>query len=124
MMAGKKEDLPADVLTVIYHCHNCGGKDTYGRDYFTQVGTPSNCQSCGTPYIQEDRIPRLESDTSDDLDAKKATLMARRGVVVDAKPKPIDPQEIKRQRVNELRAELDQLEKGDEDHGKEIRLGP
>lgn len=120
-----KETLPNDTVSVIYHCHVCHAKNTYGRDYFSDVGTPDKCLSCGTPYLQEDRIPRLDKDTPEDLESKRDALLGRRGVPVVPRPKPADPDEIKRQRISELDAELRRLKnEGVKPNDQGPKLGP
>ncbi len=104
-----KIKLPKEVVSIIYHCHQCGGKHTFGRDYFEELDIPELCPGCGTPFIQEDRYSRLEADTSEDLDAKKRDLLRKRGVLPD-EPKPQDPNEIKERRMRALRDELARLE--------------
>jgi hypothetical protein len=102
--------LSADVVAVVYYCHACQGKHTYGRDYFTGTGkAPETCPNCSTPFVQEDRVLRVEADTSETLDAKRRDLFAKRGNALPSRPKPDDPKEIKRQRIQTLEAELQRL---------------
>lgn len=118
-----KETLPAEVVSIVYHCHVCKSKHTFGRDYFSDVGTPDKCGTCDTPLIQEDRITRNENDTADDMSMKKDDLLRKRGENVPVREKPDDPEAMKRQRIRELREEADRLERGDRG-GNGVRLGP
>lgn len=103
-------DLPADLVAVVYYCHACDGKHTYGRDYMAETGSfPDACPNCSTPFIQEDRVARVEADSPASLEAKKLDVFAKRGNALPVVRKPDDPQEIRKQRIRNLEAELDRL---------------
>ncbi|MGI5288019.1 hypothetical protein ACQEVF_32405 [Nonomuraea polychroma] len=115
--------LPADLVAVVYFCHVCEGKHTYGRDYVTETGgLPTACPNCSTPFVQEDRVLRVEADTFEGLEAKKRDLFAKRGRALPGRPKPDDPKEIKKQRIHGLEEELRRLRGGEDSPG--VRLGP
>lgn len=115
--------LPANVVAVIYHCHVCGSKHTYGRDYFTEVGVPAACTTCETPLIQDDRIPRLETDTPDQLSMKRDDLFRKRGLAVPVREKPKTAEDMKRHRIKELEDQIKML-KGEMPDVPRVRLGP
>lgn len=103
-------DLPADLVAVVYYCHACGGKHTYGRDYMADTGSfPDACPACSTAFVQDDRVARVEADSPEVLEAKKLDLFAKRGQALPVEAKPDDPQEIREQRVRVLEAELNKL---------------
>lgn len=112
--ANKRDDLPADLVSVIYLCSRCGGKHTYGADYFVEIGVPERCPNCGDPFDQGDQIHRYEEDTPDDLLMKRDAVHHRRGNLVPTSTKPQDPGVIKAQRIKDLEREIVQL-KGDQE---------
>ncbi len=115
--------LPGNVEAIVYYCHACKSKSTFGRDYFTQVGTPDKCGTCGTPFLQEDRITRLKTDTFDDLSMKRDDLFRKRGENIPVREKPQSPEEIKQQRIKDLENEIKRL-KGETPDVPGVRLGP
>lgn len=120
-------DVPADAVAVIYYCHVCKGKHTFGPDYFTEVGTPDKCPNCGTSFEQRDKILRTSEDTDDQLDEKRDNLHRRRGEKIPKRERPADPEATKKARVKELRDEIDRLEGRDPKQPKDpkgIKLGP
>lgn len=117
----KKADLDPDLDTIIYLCHNCGGKHTYGVDYFTEVGVPDKCPNCGTPFVQDDQIPRFKTDSDEDLRMKRDDLRRKRGEDVPIMDKPEDPEKIKQAEIERLENEIKKL-KGQSVPG--IKLGP
>lgn len=116
--------MPADTLTVIYYCHVCKGKHTFGLEYFTEVGTPDTCPNCNTHFEQGDKILRTPEDTEDDLDHKRDELRRKRGEKVKIKERPADPAETKRARIKELEDEVKRLKGEDPKEPSGIRLGP
>jgi len=117
-------DVPADTVSVIYHCPVCSGKHTFGTDFFTEVGEPDACPNCGTKFEQADKILRKPEDTDDDLENKRTDLLRKRGQKIPEREKPTDAKEIKRQRVKELQDEIDRLEGRDPKEPNAIKLGP
>lgn len=106
-------ELPADLVAVIYYCSSCDGKHTYGRDYFAETGkAPHSCPNCSASFDQEERVLRIESDDVAELEAKKHDLYARRGRALPDRPKPDDPDAVRRQRIRTLEDELDRLRDG------------
>lgn len=118
---GSEADLPAGLVSVIYYCPVCRGKHTYGADYFVQVGVPEACPNCGTVFDQNDQVHAFETDTADDLLVKRDDLRRQRGEKVPMIEKPLDPADVKSQRIKDLEQEIAKL-KGDDVKGP--RLGP
>lgn len=116
-----KNDLPAGLVSVIYFCLNCGGKSTYGSDYFVEVGAPAACPACSTPFVQNDQIHRYDDESDDLLRMKRDDLHRARGEKVPADTKPDSPEAIKQARIAELDEEIKRL-KGESVPG--IKLGP
>ncbi|MFI9552656.1 hypothetical protein [Nonomuraea endophytica] len=110
MMKDQPAKLPADLVAVVYFCAGCGGKHTFGSDYFAESGKdPETCPGCGAALKSEDRVLRVVADDEVQMEAKKTDLFARRGQALPSRPKPADPGELRRQRVRELEKELENL---------------
>lgn len=121
----KKSDVPQGLISVIYNCAQCGGKHTFGTEFFDdpQNKLSDNCPNCGNPYDHEDQIQRLATDTNEDLLMKRDDLRRKRGEKIPVIEKPIDPEEVKRLQIKALRDQADRMERG-EDSKRGIRLGP
>lgn len=117
----KASDLPKGLVAVSYWCTNCGGKHTYGGDYFVEVGAPTACPNCGHAFDQDDQVHRYDKDTDEDMRMKRDDLYRKRGERVPTVAKPDDPDALKAQRIKDLEQEIDRL-KGEDVPG--IRLGP
>ncbi len=116
-----KNDLPTGLVSVIYFCLNCGGKSTYGSDYFTEANPPTACPNCGAVFVQDDQIHRYDDESDDLLRMKRDDLHRARGEKVLADTKPDSPEAIKQARIAELDEEIKRL-KGESAPG--IKLGP
>jgi DNA-directed RNA polymerase subunit RPC12/RpoP len=116
-----KGELPAGLVSVIYLCSNCGAKNTYGADYFVEVGIPPKCPNCDHPYEQDDQIQRVEADSDEDLLMARDDLRRKRGEDVPVVEKPEDPEKIKQAEIERLENEIKKL-KGQNVPG--IKLGP
>lgn len=105
-----KLDLPADLVSVVYFCPACQGKHTFGAEYFATVGKdPEECPGCSAQLKPEDRVLRVLADDEARLEEKKTSLFARRGQALPTRPKPADPDDLRKQRVRELERELEGL---------------
>jgi DNA-directed RNA polymerase subunit RPC12/RpoP len=109
-----KNDLPTGLVSVVYFCSNCGGKHTYGADFFTDVGAPATCPNCSTPFDQDDQVQRYDDEDDDKIRMKRDDLHRKRGEAVPKSIKPDDPEKIKAQRIKDLEREIVQL-KGDQE---------
>lgn len=117
-----KADLPDGLVSVVYFCATCRGKHTFGADYFVEVGPPAECPNDGTSFDQADQIHRYDDEDDEKIKMKRDDLYLRRGEMVPPKPKPEDPEAIKRNRIEELNREILRL-KGETPSG-DIVLGP
>lgn len=106
----KAADLPVDLVAVIYYCHACDGKHTFGRDFMAETGAyPDACPACGAVFVQDDRVARVEADAPEDLEARKRDLFAKRGRALPVERKPDNPEEIRTRRIRTLEDELGRL---------------
>lgn len=121
----KKADVPQGLVSVIYLCAQCGGKHTFGAEFFDNPANklPDVCPNCADPFDHEDQVQRSETDTTEDLQMRMDDLRRKRGETVPNRAKPEDPEEVKRLQIKALRDQADQLERGD-DSKRGIRLGP
>ncbi|WP_157251134.1 hypothetical protein [Nonomuraea typhae] len=110
MSKAQPPGLPVDLVSAVYFCPGCGGKHTFGAAFFAETGqNPDVCPGCGAALTPDDRMFHVEADTEAELAQKKAALFARRDQALPATPKPADPEELKRQRIHNLEAELARL---------------
>lgn len=116
-----KSDLPAGLVSVIYFCLNCGGKHTYGADYFVDVGAPSVCPNCGTAFEQDDQVQHYDDESDEVIRMKRDDLHRKRGELVPVDAKPDSPEALKKARIDQLEDEIQRL-KGEKPSG--IVLGP
>lgn len=119
----KKSDLPAGLISIVYFCTNCKAKNTYGGDYFVEVGVPDKCPNCSTSYVQDDQVARFDDEDDETFLMKRDDLRRKRGEEVPVEAKPDSPEEIKQARIEQLAREIRKL-KGEEDQTPGIRLGP
>ncbi len=116
-----KNDLPDGLVAVIYFCPVCGGKHTYGSDYFVQVGNPTACPNCATNFVQNDQVHHYDDESDDTLRMKRDDLHRARGEKIPIETKPDSPEKIKQARIADLENEILAL-KGQ--GGLGIKLGP
>lgn len=116
-----KSDLPTGLVSVAYFCSNCGGKHTYGADYFTEFKPPATCPNCGNAFDQEDQVQRYDDEDDDKIRMKRDDLHRKRGEAVPKDVKPDDPEKIRQARIDDLQNEILAL-KGQ--GGLGIKLGP